>query len=388
MQTRREVLKLSAGLAAASATAASSDKKIRLAVIGGGFGASFKWHEHPNCEVVAVSDLHSERRDVLRKAYRCDSVYNSYEDLLAKRRDLDAVAIFTDAPLHAKHVEMAFSHGLHVCCAVPVCHTLEDAYRIKELKEKTGLQYMMAESSYYRGGCIYARDAYRQGRFGEIFYTEVEYFHDHSVDERLEDPKSLYWHPDGSPSWRQGWQPMHYPTHSLAYLVGVTGERITKVSCLGWADQKLLAKLHKQKKERTFFDEVALMKTSRDHMVRHIEFRQVPEDGIWVRAQWYGDEGSFYMAKRGIHPDLWNPREGHPEEVRLPEYWKGPDLAVSDGGHGGSAGLIVSEFINALVEGREPEVGLSDSLAMTVPGIVAHHSALKGGEQLDVPILD
>jgi len=36
---------------------------------------------------------------------------------------------------------------------------------------------------------------------------------------------------------------MHYPTHSLAYLVCVTGERITNVSCLGWAGQKLPAKL-------------------------------------------------------------------------------------------------------------------------------------------------
>ncbi len=381
------MLRLSAGLAAASAAGAPPGKKIRLAVIGGRFGASFSWHEHPNCEVAAVSDLHPERRDQLRKAYRCDNVYNSYEDLLAKRRDLDAVAIFTDAPLHARHVEMAFNHDLHVCCAVPACHTLDDAYRIKELKEKSGLHYMMAESSYYRGGCIYARGAYREGRFGEIFYSEVEYFHDHSVDERLENPKSLYWQPDGSPSWRQGWQPMHYPTHSLAYLVGVTGERITKVSCLGWADQKLLAKLHKQKKEKTFSNEVALMETDRGHMARHIEFRQVPANGIWVRAQRYGDEGSFYMAKRGIHPDLWNPREGRPDEVRLPEYWKSPDLAVSDGGHGGSAGFIVSEFISALVEDREPEVGLRDSLAMTVPGIVAHHSALKGGEQLDVPNL-
>ena len=35
----------------------TSDKKIRIGVVGGGFGASFFWHQHPNCIVEAVSDL-------------------------------------------------------------------------------------------------------------------------------------------------------------------------------------------------------------------------------------------------------------------------------------------------------------------------------------------
>ena len=47
--------------------------------------------------------------------------------------------------------------------------------------------------------------------------------------------------------------------------------------------------------------------------------------------------------------------------------------------------FISAEFVNALLEGREPEIDLYESLAMTVPGIVAHQSSLKDGEQLDVP---
>ena len=54
-------------------------------------------------------------------------------------------------------------------------------------------------------------------------------------------------------------------------------------------------------------------------------------------------------------------------------------------GHGGSAVFISAEFINALLEEREPECDLYDSLAMTVPGIIGQQSALKGGEQLAVP---
>ena len=43
---------------------------------------------------------------------------------------------------------------------------------------------------------------------------------------------------------------------------------------------------------------------------------------------------------------------------------------------------------NALVEDREPAIDLYEGLAMTIPGIVAHESVLKEGEQLAVPSFD
>jgi hypothetical protein len=43
------------------------------------------------------------------------------------------------------------------------------------------------------------------------------------------------------------------------------------------------------------------------------------------------------------------------------------------------------EFVSAILENREPLVNIYEALAMTVPGIVAHQSALKDGERLKVP---
>ena len=37
---------------------------------------------------------------------------------------------------------------------------------------------------------------------------------------------------------------------------------------------------------------------------------------------------------------------------------------------------------------REPIINIRESLAMTAPGIVAHQSALKGGELLKIPSFD
>jgi hypothetical protein len=54
-------------------------------------------------------------------------------------------------------------------------------------------------------------------------------------------------------------------------------------------------------------------------------------------------------------------------------------------GHGGSHTFLTHEFIAALVEERKPTIALGESLALTVPGIIAFESARRGGKRLNIP---
>jgi len=54
-------------------------------------------------------------------------------------------------------------------------------------------------------------------------------------------------------------------------------------------------------------------------------------------------------------------------------------------GHGGSHVFLCAEFINSLLEDREPAIDLYIGLNFSVPGIIGHQSALKGGERIQVP---
>lgn len=376
-------------------------KKIRMAVVGGGFGAQFQWHEHPNCEVTAVTDLREERRKILRDTYHCDNVYDSLEDMLKTEKNVDAVAVFTEATNHAKHTKWCMENGWHVVSAVPACFTIEEAFMMKELKERTGLRYMMAETSYYRAGGIFARNLYNKGGFGEIFYSEVEYYHDRGdLDQLIADKGTRFYNPDGTKSWRFGMAPLQYPTHSLGYLIGTTGERVTSVSALGWGTDHPY--LTENEYGNPYWNESSLMKTDKGHMCRCNVFWLVAAGG--ERAQWFGDRATFMMQMEGFYePALRFRRKEHqgnmydlPEteggELQIPEYWKTaemlPDPMRHNSGHGGSHAFISAEFINALLEDREPAVDIYDALAMTVPGIVGHQSALKGGELLLVPQFD
>ena len=57
-------------------------------------------------------------------------------------------------------------------------------------------------------------------------------------------------------------------------------------------------------------------------------------------------------------------------------------------GHHGSHAFITHEFVDACINGRKPTVDIHEALAYTVPGIVAHESALKGGDSLTIPQFD
>jgi predicted dehydrogenase len=372
-----------------------TNKTIRMAVVGGGFGASFHWHEHPNCRVTAVTDLYPARRQILRERFQCGAVYDSLEIMLKEAQDVDAVAIFSGAPDHAKHARMCLERGWHVVTAVPACLTLEDARMLKAVKEKTGLKYMMAESSWYRQENIYARNLFRAGGFGELFYTETEYYHDGGdPDKETANIGSLVYNPDGSRSWRWGFPPMLYPTHCTGFLTGVTGERVVKVSCLGWRSNQPKLREHPLRTENVyknpFWNQTALMLTDQDHASRCNVFWRCMAGG--ERAQWFGDQATLYMVNGGVHGDLQNVRDKGLQPAQVPQYWKDspmlPPPMRHDAGHGGSAIFISAEFINALLEDREPEIDLYESLAMTVPGIVAHQSAFQNGEQLAVPQFD
>ncbi len=76
-----------------------------MGIVGFGvcqFGAAFSLQDHPNVEVVAVSDLFPDRCQALAKACRCEKTYPSLEEMV-KDDKIEAIFVATDAPSHARH---------------------------------------------------------------------------------------------------------------------------------------------------------------------------------------------------------------------------------------------------------------------------------------------
>jgi len=73
-------------------------------------------------------------------------------------------------------------------------------------------------------------------------------------------------------------------------------------------------------------------------------------------------------------------------EKKLPDL-ECPPLppGVDPGGHGGSHGHLMNEFIAAILQNPKPLVDVATALNMTVAGVVSHQSALKDGQLMKIP---
>ena len=343
-----------------------SDRKIRIGIAGYGvcrMGSSFGFQDHPNVEIAAVCDVSAERRAQLAVACKCQRTYSSLEEMV-KDQSLEAIFLGTDAPNHAQHSILCLNHGKHVACTVPaVFGSLEDADRLYETVKKTGLEYMMFETSAYHAACYAMRVAYESGSLGKIIYAEGQYYH------YFPTPLASYG------KWRTGIPPMWYPTHSTAYYVAVTGQSFTKVSCQGFRGKIPHFQPESNCYKNPFDSEVALFQTSEGGSARM--------SVCWGMRGSAGETGLVHGELGRMNGTSFSPEEDRP---KLPDLSKPPlPPGVDAGGHDGSHGYLTNEFVTALLENRTPLINIALSLNMTVPGIIAHQSALKDGELLTVP---
>lgn len=367
----------------------SNGKQVKIGVVGGNFGAQFPWHLHPNARVTAVCDIRPEVLDRMATVFHCENRYKSFDEFL-KHPELDAVAIFTPVPLHAWMAVQAMRNGKHVISAVVAAMTEVELGEMLDTVTLTGLNYMMAETSYYRPEIITCRRLAQEKQFGAIFYSEAEYHHEGLI--------ALARDARGFPTWRYGFPPAHYCTHATGMIVPVTGERLAEVQAIGWGDGHEILKTNQY--NNPFWNAQCFFKTSGGHAARVSLCRHIASGGT-ERSVFYGDRLSYIMARPEGSPNTICRIEkagktvldsnGYPEgDVKLeayqqPNHWETlPDALRVNSGHGGSHVFLVHEFISSIVEGRRPAIDIYEAIAYTLPGIVAHQSALKGGEPMKI----
>ncbi|MCA9133570.1 MAG: hypothetical protein KDA45_10465, partial [Planctomycetales bacterium] len=178
---------------------------------------------------------------------------------------------------------------------------------------------------------------------------------------------------DSYQGWRIGLPPQWYPTHSNAYYTGVTGGSFTEVSCMGIPSKERLLQAANNRYRNPFGTEVALLRTSEGGMARMAVSWDTPGDH-GERGRIRGQKGTFYGKFEG-------PQAEQQAAISRPPLPPG----VQAGGHGGSHGQLMNEFVTAILEERPPLVDIAQALNMTVAGIVAHQSALRDGELLKIP---
>jgi len=393
----------------------TSGSPFSLGIVGAGqFSGRFAklFQAHPLVSEVFVTDVLADRAAALVADQGFAGTFPSFEDMLES--DLDAVAVFTQRWTHGPLVVRALRAGKHVYSAVPMAITIEEIAAIIEAVRETGLTYMMGETSYYNPATVYARNRRRQGDFGRIFYAEGDYMHDMDLGFY-----TAYQHSGGS-EWKRtaSYPPMLYPTHSVGGVLGAIGGHAVSVSCIGVSDDRKDGVFDREVSmfDNDFSNATALFEIDGGGSMRINEFRRVgyPSRLRGSRFRYFGTEGSFeqlveaavWQDKTGftdISAQLKTAASANPDEPaaeaepaprdpfacglapvheaeRLPV-----ELRNLPSGHEGSHHFLVDDFATAVATGSLPPVNAWEAARYTVPGIVAHQSALRGGERLPVP---
>jgi predicted dehydrogenase len=362
--------------------------QLKVAIVGLEFGAEFIpiYQAHPDAELYAICQRSADHLDEVGDRFGVPVRYRRIDDLLADPT-IDVVHINTPLQNHADHVVAALRAGKHVGCTIPMATSVEDCRRIVEAQQETGLTYMMMETVIYSREFLYVQDLYRTGSLGRLQFLRSSHQQDMT----------------GWPSYWDGMPPMLNATHAISPVLALGNFQAESVQCIG---------------SGAVFDR---MKTAygSPYSVESAHIRLKDTDveaevtrSLWAVARQYRESFDAYGSIRAFE---WEQTQGdghvlylgeEPERIdipdyasRLPEpirrftragvYTDEGDAAhrsfIQGGGHGGSHPHLVDALVSAVRGERRAYPDAVRAANITCAGILAHQSALRGGERIALP---
>ncbi|MBQ7207075.1 MAG: Gfo/Idh/MocA family oxidoreductase [Lentisphaeria bacterium] len=397
---------------------------IKLGLVGlGTFGSAFAplFASHPLVDSIVLCDAEADR---IEKNAALPAVAAKLSGKMLTidefcRTDCDGAVVMTQPQLHAPQCIKILESGKYVYSAVPVISCPDDGEildwcgKIIDTVQRTGMEYMLGETTIYRPQTMFCRRMARQGLFGDFVYAEAEYAHDldsecslREVQQRRSTGKIGEKLAEAMRPYREkGFKshPMSYPTHSVSGVVDVMRSKPISVSAIGYRN----ANNDPYFKNYDFSNIVAFFRMDNGASFRAAEMREISSNiglaGEDLRI--FGTRGSYSLNEwRDNGRILPTPEKKPnklvrytPEEMRdpLPEevssaFRKALDIKDGDSdfvpsGHGGSHPYLVHEFVSAVAERRRPEISAWDAAMYMAMGVAAHKSACRDGEIVPVP---
>lgn len=353
-------------------------KKWRVGVAGVSRGRSLTrvFGAHSRVEVTALCDIDTAKLADIGKAFNLTDkqLYTDYDTFLSA--PMDIVVIATPIALHAEHTIKALESKRHVLCEQTAAYTIEDCGRIVDAVRRTGLKYMMAENYCYFHYIREWQKLVDAGKIGNIYYAEGEYIHE--IINLLVDAKT------GKYYWRHSRPPVWYCAHTLGPILTLMKDRVVR----GCGVTSGFTRKPDFKDHIGFLDiEVGLFQTEKGALVKILR-SQVAARPHMVWYSLYGTRGHLEGARdRGEGLYYSEEMNGYKNAVALPSSLVDPDAPAEakQGGHGTSEYFMIRDFLDAIEQNTQPPIDVARAMDFTVPGLIAHESAMKGGQWMDVP---
>jgi predicted dehydrogenase len=373
----------------------ASDKPIRVAIIGLGFGAEFIpiYQKYPGAELHAICRRDKKGLDECGDRYKIKARYTDYRELL-KDPNVDAVHINSPIPDHAWMSVEALKAGKHVACTVPMGTSVDECRQIVLAERASGKTYMMMETVVYSREYLFVKELYDKGELGRLQFLRGSHQQDM----------------DGWPDYWPGLPPMWYATHCVSPCLAILGKHAQHVVCHGSGrireeligrygspfaietatfaikDSDVAAEV-----TRSLFDVARQYRESFDAYgsKKSFEWQQVENEDPVIHVKSTPEQP---LAEPEIPRRVKVPDYAHllPEPIRRftqPSAIQDADHLsfLQGGGHGGSHAHLVHAFLSAVKGDRPALPDAATSANWTMVGLCAHESALKQGDKIVIP---
>ncbi len=327
-----------------------------------------------------ICDINPASLEVARKDFPNAKHFTDFDQMLSEV-PMDALIIETPAHLHTGFAVKALEKNIHVLSDIPCVHTAAEAWTLWEAQVKSPAFYMTGANPNMAGWIEAALDLKKRGLLGEPYYAEAAYLHDCRE----------YWEitpwrkPKPDPAARL---PIQYCTHSLGPVLKLIDEDFEWVSCFDTGS-------HINKEAGQHDAMTATLRTKSNVVVRLLvsfinnlpvgcqhTYRFFTTKGAFERTPNYTTFQSTEHAAQQRTLFYSNELYGYKSWIELPiDAYSRPEYAAKkDLGHGGMDYAMMDVFVKAVRANGPSPISLREGLRMTLPGIYAAESALKGGE--------
>ena len=308
--------------------------KIRIGVAGanGAFGTKHleALQAIPSADIQAVMATSMDKANASGDAFAVEHRFDDYDAMLNSGR-IDAVILATPTQLHAEQGIKAIDAGLHVLVEIPMADNLADSERLVAKQQEAGLVGMAGHVRRFNPSHQWM---HRQFQSGDLTIQQMDvqtyFFRRTNMNAKGE-----------ARSWTDHllW---HHACHTIDLFLYQTGEDIAEVHAIQGPKNADLG---------IAMDMAILMKTATGKLCTlSLSFNNDGPLGTYFR---YICDNGTYLAR---YDDLFTGKE---EQI---------DVSKVDVSMNGIE-LIDREFINAIIEKREP----NGSLRQCLPAMKVMH---------------
>lgn len=349
-------------------------ERVHVGIIGCGRIASLQvlgYLDHPRAELVAVCDQDAQLVRKRQQEWAAKKAYTDYQQLLADP-DIDAVEILLPHHLHREVAVAAFQAGKHVSLQKPPTLTLGELDEVHEAATAAGRRLRIFENFMHYPPHVKARELVQDGAVGEPLSVRIK-----TAAGRFDDG----WHvPASAQAWRMdpetcGGGPTCFDHGYHCFNMGrfFIPEPVERVHA--WIHVNRFG-------DNAFIDGPAFISWKYADVAKFGSWEVIASIGMRVRSHYYASDDRLEI--HGAEGIIWVTRcTGFLlDEPALVLYRDGETRAWHDipTDWAESFRLGTHDFIEALVEGRQPAQDAESAAATLRFAIAAHVSACEARE--------